>query len=217
VKEYHLAIILLMSISCNLDNVGIGIAYGARGVSIPFDSNLLIAFITTSGTFVSAVCGQSLYLVLKPELARYIGSAIIICMGIWIIGQEFIIGGMTGVCSEHIADRAAADQKGLFAKVMMVLDNPCAADADLSNHIDLKEGTVLGLALTLNNIANGVGAGMIGLNIMWLTVFVFILSIVTIWVGIRIGDRYGQRIFGRLTGLVAGAILVLTGIYEIIS
>jgi putative sporulation protein YtaF len=216
-KEYHLIIILLMSISCNLDNVGIGMAYGARGVSIPFDSNLLIAVITSCGTFLATILGQSMYIILKPEIAKYIGSAIIICVGIWIIGQEFIIDGKTVDYSEHVEDSAAAGQKGLFARIMMVLNNPFMADSDMSNHIDLKEGTVLGLALTLNNIANGVGAGMIGLNIVWLTVCVFILSIVTIWVGIKIGDHYGRRIFGRFTGLVAGALLVLIGIYEIIA
>jgi putative sporulation protein YtaF len=99
---------------------------------------------------------------------------------------------------------------------MMILNNPFIADADLSNHIDLREGATLGLALTLNNIANGVGAGMIGLNIMLLTLLVFIVSIVTIWVGIKIGAYYGHRIFGRLTGFAAGILLVVIGVYEII-
>jgi putative Mn2+ efflux pump MntP len=82
--------------------------------------------------------------------------------------------------------------------------------------IDLREGAVLGLALTLNNIANGIGAGMIGLNIVWLTLCVFIISIVTIWLGIKVGDHYGRRIFGKVTGFAAGALLVFIGIYEII-
>lgn len=57
---------------------------------------------------------------------------------------------------------------------------------------------------------------MIGLNMAWLTFFVFIISIVTIWLGIKVGDRYGRRIFGRLTGFAAGVLLVFIGIYEII-
>jgi putative Mn2+ efflux pump MntP len=79
VKEYQLLIILPMAISCNLDNIGIGIAYGARGVSIPFGSNLLIAAITTCGTLLSVMMGQSIHMFFKPDVAKYSGSALIIC------------------------------------------------------------------------------------------------------------------------------------------
>jgi putative sporulation protein YtaF len=214
--EYHLSIILLMAISCNLDNIGIGIAYGARGVSIPFESNLLIAAITTCGTCIALVFGQSVHIILKPDIAKYTGSLIIICAGIWIIGREIISDHEKSFNAERDASAAPSIGKRPFAKIMMILNNPFIADADLSNHIDLREGATLGLALTLNNIANGVGAGMIGLNIMLLTLLVFIVSIVTIWVGIKIGAYYGHRIFGRLTGFAAGILLVVIGVYEII-
>ena len=105
VKGCHLSIVLLMAISCNLDNLGIGIAYGTRRVSIPFTSNLLIAVITTIGTFLSVILGQTMY----------------------------------------------------------------------------------------------------------------ILSIITIWVGIKVGHYYGHRFFGRLTEPAAGVLLVIIGIYEILS
>ena len=87
---------------------------------------------------------------------------------------------------------------------MKILDNPFIADTDMSSHIDMKEGIALGLALSLNNVSNGIGTGMIGLNIIWLILSVFILSIITIWVGIKVGHYYGHRLFGRLTGPAAG-------------
>jgi putative sporulation protein YtaF len=216
VKEYHLSIVLLMAVSCNLDNVGIGIAYGARGVSIPFISNLLIAGITTLGTYISVMFGQCMYIFIKPGIAKYTGAAILICVGIWISIEKYIYGNRDLCCHTGISEVNSRTEKSFITKILMILDNPFTADTDLSNHIDLREGIALGLALSLNNIANGIGAGMIGLNIMWLTVFVFIFSIVTIWVGIKIGDYYGRRIFGKVTGFAAGVLLVFIGIYEII-
>jgi putative sporulation protein YtaF len=215
VKEYHLTIILLMAVSCNLDNLGIGIAYGARGVSIPFVSNLLIAGITTLGTYVSAVFGHSVYLFLKPDIAKYTGAAILICAGIWVVLEELLFSKRNLYPNNHTSEVNLAGKTSFIRKILMILDNPFIADQDLSNYIDVREGIALGLALSLNNIANGIGAGMIGLNIMWLMISIFIISIVTIWIGIKIGNYYGRRIFGKLTGLAAGVFIVLIGIYEI--
>ncbi len=214
-KEYHLSIILLMSVSCNLDNVGIGIAYGARGVSIPFVSNLLIAGITTLGTYVSAVFGHSMYVFLKPNIVKYTGAAILICAGIWVMLRELIYSKHDLYPNNHTSEINLAGKTSFIRRILLILDNPFIADQDLSNHIDIREGIALGLALSLNNIANGIGAGMVGLNIMWLTISIFIISILTIWIGIKIGNYYGRRIFGKLTGLAAGVFIVLIGIYEI--
>ncbi len=49
---------LLIALSCNLDNVGVGISYGARGIKIPFVTNLFIALITGTGTLLAMVLGK---------------------------------------------------------------------------------------------------------------------------------------------------------------
>lgn len=51
----------MLAISCNLDNVGVGLAYGARGIGIPLASNLLIALVTAAGT---GLCNDWLFLCL---------------------------------------------------------------------------------------------------------------------------------------------------------
>ncbi len=52
--------IILLAISCNLNNVGVGIAYGARGIGIPIASNILIALITARAPdFVSFSAKES--------------------------------------------------------------------------------------------------------------------------------------------------------------
>ncbi len=216
VKEAESSLILLMAISCNLDNVGIGIAYGARGISIPLGSNLLIAAITTLGTFLSTAFGRSLFLFLKPETANHLGSAILIGAGVWVAVYDSVASASQVLHASENAAVMSAAPRSFFRRVLAILNNPCSADTDHSSHIDLKEGSVLGLALTLNNIANGVGAGLIGLNIVWLAVSVFLFSIATIVAGLMIGGRYGNRVFGRYSGLAAGLLLICIGIFELL-
>ncbi|MGC9194577.1 MAG: sporulation membrane protein YtaF [Syntrophobacteraceae bacterium] len=215
VKEAEISFILLMAISSNLDNVGVGIAYGARRISIPFASNLLIAAITTIGTFLSVAFGKSMSAFLKPQIANCLGSAILIGAGVWVAFYDSIAASPR---TKPLLEKAAVDSltsRSFFKKILTVLDNPCSADVDFSSHLDLRESAVLGLALTLNNLANGVGAGMIGLNTLWLCVFVFVLSIATILAGIMTGARYGSRVFGRFSGIAAGIILILIGLCDL--
>jgi putative sporulation protein YtaF len=216
VKEAEFSFILLMAISCNLDNVGIGIAYGARGIAIPFASNVLIAVITTIGTFLSAALGRSMYTFLRPDTAKYIGSILLMAAGVWVAVYDSMAPAKEVLHSADQAVGISLTSRSFFQKLLSILNNPCIADVDLSRHIDLREGAVLGLALTLNNMANGIGAGLIGLNIVWLSAFVFLFSIATILAGIMIGGSFGNRVFGRYSGFAAGAILIFIGIFELL-
>ena len=98
--------------------------------------------------------------------------------------------------------------------IAQILDNPIVADWDFSGHIDVKEALALALGLSINNIPNGIGAGMLGLNIYAMTAAVFITSIITIWIGICLGEL-GVRWVGKSAGILAGVLLIFVGCYEI--
>ncbi len=210
----HLLTILLIAISSNLDNIGIGISYGIRKINIPFSSNLLIAVITSIGTFLSILLGQTIYHFLSPKAATLLGGSIIIVAGIWVIFQETIMSkGKEDKEEEHPIVESHTS-KYSFSYLVKILDNPIIADWDFSGHIDLKEATALALGLTFNNIPNGVGAGMLGLNAAITTLAVFFCSIITIWIGIS-GGHLGLRRLGSSAGVISGLILIFVGFYEI--
>lgn len=213
-QSLHLVTILLLAISSNLDNIGVGISYGIREINIPFTSNLLIALITSCGTFLSILLGQTIYLFLSREMAVLFGGGIIIAAGIWVIFQEKVL--QRG--KEPQEEKQQIAETGLsrfgFTHIVRILNNPIIADWDFSGHIDLKEATALAFGLTLNNVPNGVGAGMLGLNASITTSAVFLVSIMTIWIGISCG-HLGFRRLGNSAGLISGMILILIGVYEI--
>ncbi len=210
----HLLTILLLSFSSNLDNVGVGISYGIRKVNIPFTSNLLIALVTSAGTLLSVLLGQSIYLFISAEMTGLLGGGIIIAAGLWVLFQEKIMHrGQEPPEEKQLVAETGLPRFG-FRQIVSILDNPIIADWDFSGHIDLKEAIALSLGLTINNIPNGVGAGMLGCGALLMTGSVFLFSILTIWIGIS-GGLLGFKWLGKLTGVISGLILIGVGLYEI--
>jgi putative sporulation protein YtaF len=207
--------IFLLAVSCNLDNVGVGIAYGARGIGIPLASNLLIAVITAAGTGVCIIFGQQIFQVLPGEVGVILGAVLLVGMGVWVIRQEIGERGRQGQEAPAAAPANGLAQQSWLRRLILVLQHPVLADRDASGHIDLRESFLLSLALMLNNIPNGVGAGLLGFSPLLTTLMVGLLSILTFWLGIGLGRSFGIRWLGRHAGTVSGVLLIGIGLAEI--
>ena len=55
---------------------------------------------------------------------------------------------------------------------------------------------------------------MLGFSLSITTSAVFLISIITIWIGISFG-QLGIRWMGKSAGLISGLILIFLGVYEI--
>lgn len=203
---------ILLAVSSNIDNIGVGISYGARKITIPFASNLIIAVLTSCGTLLSLLLGNCISSILIPQEAVYLGSFAIIGVGLLIVITETskIVGNK--FASMPLVERIAFTETSLLKKILLIHKNPLEADMDFSTDISIKESFYLGCALTLNNLANGVGAGMIKLNPMITTTFVFLLSIITMQIGTKIGKKYIYRQLGIFSGPASGMLLIFIGI-----
>jgi putative sporulation protein YtaF len=206
----------LIALSCNLDNVGVGISYGARGIRLPFCTNLYIAVLTAAGTCLAMVLGEQTFLLISPEIGAILGGAILVVMGAWVIVQETFLRDRQSPEPQPAGPGRDPTPKSLWQRLLATLDNPSLADLDQSGHIDLKEGTLLGLALLLNNLPNGVAAAMIKLPVLLTTLAVGVLSILTFWLGLGIGRRIEARWNGKWVWVTSGLILMGIGILEII-
>lgn len=206
----------LIALSCNLDNVGVGISYGTRGIRLPFRTNLYIALLTAAGTCLAMLLGEKTFLFLSPESGAILGGGILVALGAWVMVQETLFQ------SRQIKEARKPDfeedpaRKSLWHRLFSILGNPFLADQDHSGHIDLKEGTLLGLALMLNNLPNGVAAAMIKLPVSLTTLAVGVLSILTFWLGLGIGRHIEVHWQGKWTWVTSGLILMSIGLMEII-
>lgn len=211
-KGYWLPAILL-SLSSNLDNAGVGIAYGIRRMHVPFSSNLLIALITSAGTLAAMLAGKSISRFMGPGLANFVGGALLIGLGGWAVFQEYW-QLQCGLPTTSPAASRPVSSENFLVRMRLILTNPFSVDEDFSRHIDKREALVLGVALSMNNLVNGVAAGIAGMEPALVTTLVFTLSILMLWGGISAGYRFGARVPSRYTGVVSGVLLISIGVYE---
>ena len=218
--DKNVLFVLLLALSCNLDNIAIGISYGVRNIRLPWLSNLLIAFLTGFGTWLFIVFGQRIISYISPKIAVLAASGILIAMGVWVLWQEFsnyTKGTEAEAAAQTVPVRSRVEPapRSLWQQMTHILKDPSFADKDSSGHIDLKESLLLSLALMLNNIPNGLGAGLLGLPALFTAAVVALLSIVTFLIGIGSGKSLGRRWLGQWAGTAAGVMLIVLGVMEI--
>lgn len=226
VKEtLHLLSSVLLAVSSSLDNLGIAIVFGMRRIRLPFTSNLLIAVMTSLGTFVSMKAGEYMFTLLSPDLANYLSSGIMIAAGGWVMFQSRIKPG------ENDGKKNGPETKGgnsnggapktIFTMhikslglLINILREPATVDQDYSGTIEIKEAFLLGLALTLNNLAGGIGGGMAGLNPELTATITLVTSLVFFVCGMRIGHNVLAKWIGERASFIAGLVLIAIGVYE---
>ena len=95
-----------------------------------------------------------------------------------------------------------------------ILADPARADQNRSHDIDLREATVLGVALSLNNVGGGFSAGLVHLSALWTALFSAIISFLVLWLGSWAGAQLGVTRVGKHAQAVAGALLLIIGLFQ---
>lgn len=190
--------ILLLSISSNMDNFVVGISYGLKRVHIRFLANLVIALITFTGTVLSMLAGKTLLPVVPAHIAEMFGSLILILIGCFCVTKYFY-------------------SKIKRADTYYSAEDPKKYDKDNSGNIEIFEACTLGLALTINNIGIGIAASISGLSVVETSIVSFFISLMAIYTGNKIGNGWLSKFVGSYAEPISGLIIIILGIYQIIS
>lgn len=213
----HFVILILVVLISNLDIFLVGISYGTKKIKIPFTSNFLIGIITGLGTMGSIYSGKLFSSFLSPSLRVKIGGLIILGVGLWLLRSERKKENIETQFNSKTADFSMVIPKSSFiTKIKRILDNPFVADMDFSGNISLKEAFLLGWAMALNNMANGLGIGISGVSPILAGITTMSISIFAIWLGMKFGLRKRNKRMGKVSGIMAGVLLCLIGIYEML-
>jgi putative Mn2+ efflux pump MntP len=78
----------------------------------------------------------------------------------------------------------------------------------------VKESITLAFALTINNLAGGVGAGLSGLSIPLTTAITFVLSVLAIICGYFLGEKFTTKLSGKTAGILSASLIICIAIYE---
>ncbi len=207
----HILSAIGLSLSSNSDSFAVGVAYGTKRIRIGTLSNLLMAFISALGTYLSMSLGEKITQFLDHDVANFLGSFVLVAIGVW--------GILNTLRAEIKSKRKKETPSSLIDELdyEVFVEDPSLADLDNSKVIDVRESIPLGLALTINNLANGIGAGLSGINIYLTTFLCFIFSILSIVIGYIIGEKLTARLSGKWLDLISGSMMIAIGIYEYYS
>ncbi len=180
--EFVLASILL-SLSTNLDNLAVGVAYGLRNLTITFSANLLIAIFSGMSTWIAMSLGVTMGQLLSEQFAASLGSLIL--FGIGMLGIWETLQSQT-------------------ERLQISTNEP--------NSISLDQAALLGLGLTISNLGTGVGAGLAQLDVILTSFLSFISSLMMIGGGYLIGKLFTANFSVDGLGLISGGLLMILGL-----
>ena len=197
---------LLYSLSSNLDNLVIGIAYGVKKIKIGITPNLIIATVTSIGTLISMSVGKFISGFLPTSLTNMLGAVIIMLLGLY-----FLIQSILKLIPKSYSNSLA------LKNVDEIMDYAEKSDSDNSGTLNIKEAFVVSLGLMLNNLGTGLAASITGVNVSITVICTFILSIALLMLGKSIGHNILGSICGKYAPLISGVLLIILGIFELIN
>lgn len=200
----HLLYAFLIALTNNFDNIGARIAYSIRGIKISNLINLWISVITFVISFLAAFSGTMISGSLGKQLSSIIAMVLLTAIGSWMILEQFI----RDKCGEKPIRK---NWKG----ICYILVKPENADMDNSKHIDFKEATFLGIALSINNVGGGLSAGMIGLNSFLVGFLSAVLSFIALWAGNHVAEFFIKRNISDKAAVAGGVLLIAIGIEQL--
>jgi putative sporulation protein YtaF len=204
---HHFFYTFFIALTNNFDNIGVRIAYSIRGIRISTLINLWISVITFVISFFAAFSGTIISGVISKQLSSLIAMLLLTAIGLWMILEPYL--KKDNDCTE----KSVQENKKSGCHVLL---HPKDADMDNSKHIDFREATFLGLALSINNVGGGVSAGMIGLNSFWVGFLSAVLSFLALWAGNYVAEFFIKWNISKKAAVVAGLLLIAIGIEQII-
>lgn len=173
-------------------------AYGISRIRIPFCSGLLIAAVGTAALALSGFAAKGLEFLLNPALCRYLSFFLLLTIGILSLFQSLL--------KQHLRQRK---QMRRHPPILAVYLDETAADADRSRCLNLSEALLLGITLSLDSIAAGIGSGLYDRYLPFTLALCFFFHLLAIWLGQLLGQRAtgGKRL--PHADWLSGSLLIL--------
>ncbi|MCE5284864.1 MAG: sporulation membrane protein YtaF [Pelosinus sp.] len=198
-------VVLGFAVSSSVDNFGVGLSYGIRGIKVGMSANTIIAAICFIFSMVSTILGRRLALLLPGILPIVIGAVLL-----FFIGIRIVLITMPQQKPPKQTDPADLTNN----KIDNILSHPEIADSDQSGEISLQEALLLGVALSVNALTNGLGAGLLDCTPVALSFTTAVGSYISLWAGALLGKKaanlhVGSFNLGEFSTLLSGVILIL--------
>lgn len=206
---------LLLSMALSADAFAIGIACELRGIRTSMWARLLICFVSAIITATAVFLGSVISDFLPHWAGNLIGIIMLSALGVYVIYGAFAEKEKKPPKprKENILTLAVKP----LGITIRIIRNPAECDIDRSSAVDFAEACYMGVALSADSFAAGLGAGVGGGSAVWIPVMCGIFQLVFLCCGAKIGKKfYGMKnIKQKYLNLVSGIILIIIAIFRI--
>lgn len=181
----------MLVVALSMDSLTAGFSYGAGKIKLPLNSIIVISAICCASLGISMFFGVIIGGFVSAEITKGIAFAIM-----------FILGSMKVFDSalKRYIIRKNGGRKQLAFKafdlnfILNIYAEPSTADSDLSRVLSVKEAVYLALALSIDSLAVGFGAGLGQVGIIGAIFLCFIATFVSIATGSKLGNILSAKL-----------------------
>ena len=202
---------LILAAAISVDALAASFAYGSQKIRIPVRSLFVVSLIC------SVVLG--LTLLVGAQMGEWIGARSAAMLSFTILFGL----GLIRICDSWLKNwiRKRRDLSGQIKFsafnlkfILQVYADPKAADADGSRVLSVGEAAVLAVALSLDGIAAGLGAGLFGAGAWITTGAAFLLTLTAVATGCRLGGRLAAKLTADISW-ISGGLLILLAVLQL--
>lgn len=198
--------IFLLIFSLSVDSMMAGFSLGMNKIAIPFRYLLLLNGIGSFLLFVSIFFGIYIYSWIPLGFAHNMSTILFFVLGFSKILESVF----------HKLTRTEKEIKIQISKIELIFHiyaNPVVSDFDCSKQISCKEAFCLGLALSLDNLAIGIGIGFLNVSTIGVTICSFIVGTILITIGHTIGINISKK-WKLESAWISGLLLIILALLK---
>ena len=201
---------ILLAVSLSMDALGIGISYGLRKVQVATLPKVIISLISLIFTALAIGIGNVIALILPEPLAKLIGSAMLLVLGVVIIVQA-LGGNSTSENKKKPAPKTWSWKIKSLGVSIKITRAPVVNDIDKAPAINVKESLYLGVALSIDSFGAGISSAVAGVNSFLVPVLVGLCQFVFLSLGLYCGSKLTaiQKLNSNFFMLLSGTILII--------
>lgn len=200
---------ILLAVSLSMDALGIGISYGLRKVQVTTLPKVIISLISLIFTALAIGIGNVIALILPEQLAKLIGSAMLLVLGVVIIVQA-LGGKSTSESKKKPTPKTWSWTIKSLGVSIRITRAPVANDIDKAPAINVKESLYLGVALSIDSFGAGISSAVAGVNSFLVPVLVGLCQFVFLSLGLYCGSKLTaiQKLNSNFFMFLSGTILI---------
>lgn len=203
--------VLTAAVALNLDALFFGIAFGAKGIKILFNSKIVIFCLSLLVSMLSFLTGGHFGKYLSLQVSNHLGSALMIIIGIFLIIRTFLERDREDVPKTLV--NFSLKSLGLTIKI---IKEPQVSDMDKSGFIEPFEAVFVSLALSFDSLSASFSLGLSNLANIYEILLIPIIQLIAISGGNVLAHslKYLKKFW--FANYIPGIVLIFLGVYNLL-